>query len=320
MICIWIETVLWGINCVLFSGVCFVLLKRTGRKGINSGWILGITSVVLFAMVTVHVGISLRQLLEAFVNIPSGSSPLYSTLYWIDETNRLAVVKDYIYNYTVFIQDLILIWRMYIVWGKNWKICVIPVLVELVHTGVATAGTVLLAKPGANPESPVLSKLGVAGWSLDLAVNISVTAAIAGRLWFMGMKVSSISSSRQGYNPYLTSILTIVESGALFAVVTMVLLVLYEVGSPLALTVIDVATQLATTTPLLIIVRVGLGLTHKLPDAYSTYKSTTSHGTAFRTASHTAVHIGMEQDTVTSGSYREDYPLQEMKAVKGSLA
>lgn len=92
--------------------------------------------------------------------------------------------------------------------------------------------------------------LGLAGWSLDLVVNISVTLVIAARLWYMGMKVTSMTSSRthssdQQWNKYLAPIFTIIESGALFAAVTIVMLILYLTGNPVTLAALGIATQLA---------------------------------------------------------------------------
>jgi hypothetical protein len=231
---------------------------------------------------------------------------LYSTLYFIDETNPVAVMKTVLYDTTVFVQDIVLIWRLYIVWGRNWKICVVPIIVELAHMGTAYAATALLSKPDADIYANTLLHIGPVGWSLDLAVNIFVTAAIAGRLWWMGRKVASLQTS--SHNPYLSSILTIVESGGLFAAVTIVMLTLYEIGSPLALTGIDISTQLAALTPLLIIVRVALGLTHNLPSAYEHYLST--HATSVSTFSaapgSNRVHVSMnhtvKSDTTDSES------------------
>ncbi|KAJ6508822.1 hypothetical protein C8R45DRAFT_455127 [Mycena sanguinolenta] len=305
LIGIWIETALWGMNFIIFGAVCAIMVRRS-RDQPTARIMLSATSTLLFLLCTTHVAGSLRQLLEAFIYIPPNANPLYSTLYFIDETNPVAVMKTVLYDTTVFVQDIVLIWRLYIVWGRNWKICVVPIIVELAHMGTAYAATALLSKPDADIYANTLLHIGPVGWSLDLAVNIFVTAAIAGRLWWMGRKVASLQTS--SHNPYLSSILTIVESGGLFAAVTIVMLTLYEIGSPLALTGIDISTQLAALTPLLIIVRVALGLTHNLPSAYEHYLST--HATSVSTFSaapgSNRVHVSMnhtvKSDTTDSES------------------
>ncbi|GBE78976.1 hypothetical protein SCP_0201730 [Sparassis crispa] len=199
---IWIESVLWGMK------------------------MLGVTSIVLFAFATAHIAGSLHQLLEAFIYVPSPAPPLYSTLYWANKTNGVAVMKTVLYDTTVWLQDIALvhsnmitcnkhvsrslrIWRLYVVWDRNWLICILPVVVDLAHMGSACAATGLLAQPNADIYGVELKRLGPVSWSLDLAVNISVTAAIAGRLWYMGRKVSLAASSRglnSDQNPYLAPI------------------------------------------------------------------------------------------------------------------
>ncbi|EMD35349.1 hypothetical protein CERSUDRAFT_116146 [Gelatoporia subvermispora B] len=276
LIGIWIETVLWGVNCIIFAGACWVIFAKTNSKA--SRWMLGTTSIVLFIFSTVHVGASLQQLLEGFIYVPQPPPPLYATLYFLDQSRWPSFLKTLLYDTTVWLQDLVLIWRLYVVWGRNWKICVVPLIVELGHMGVAYGGSILYDEPGQAANFPLGTKLAIAGWSLDLTVNVSVTVAIAARLWYMGKTLSRVSTTGsvqlQIQNTYATPIFTIIESGAIFAGATLCLLVLYLTQGAIALAGLDIATQLAVLTPLLIIVRVGLGLTHGLPSAYKSYIDT----------------------------------------------
>jgi len=316
-------------NCIIFIGAMWIIFFK--RNTPANRWILGATSIVLFVFSTAHIAASLRQLLEAFIYIPPDAIPLYSTLFWVNERAALSVFKTAIYDTTVWLQDLILIWRLYIVWDRNWKICIPPFVVDLAHMGAAYAATGLIAQPNANIYGDPLKRLGPVGWSLELVVNVSVTAAIAFRLWYMGLKVSTMSSSggRSYQNAYLAPIFTIVESGALFAAATVVLLALYVSGNPVTLTGIDIATQLAVLTPLLIIVRVGLGLTHGLPSRYKDIETTRSQSTfhatngfeASRSEGTTAIQISAVRDVVTaSDTYAgtEDYALEELKTASVS--
>ncbi|KIJ57815.1 hypothetical protein HYDPIDRAFT_111550 [Hydnomerulius pinastri MD-312] len=272
---IWIETVLYGFNCIVY-GLCMFVLLRKGR-GPGTSWMLSITSTVLFLLCTVHVAASLQQLLEAFIYAPP--IPGYSSAYWLSQTASMAVLKAVLYDCLGFLQDIVLIWRLYIVWGRKWQIAALPIIFELGHMSVAYAGTVLVTKPGVALYGSVFARLGLAGWAMDITLNVGVTFAIAARLWWMGRKVSSLTSSNPTPNPYLSTMYTIIESGGLFASVTVVMLGLYLSGSPLAFTGLDISCQLAVLTPLLIVVRVGLGLTHGLPKAYE--QATISSGLRF---------------------------------------
>ncbi|KAF9220927.1 hypothetical protein BS17DRAFT_291450 [Gyrodon lividus] len=281
LIGIWMETVLYGFNCIVF-GLCLFVLFRKSRHS-ESKWMLASTSTLLFVLCTIHIAASLRQLLDVFIDAPEGVSSDWSILYWLSQSTPMGILKAFMYDTLVFIQDLVLIWRLYIVYGRDWKICLFPVLVELVHMGAAYAASIILTDPATTIYTPIVSHLGLTGWSLDISLNVSLTLAIAGRLWWMGRKVSFSSSGHLVPNRYMSVIYTVVESGGLFAAVTIIMLGLYLNGSPLAFTGMDISSQLAVLTPLLIVVRVGLGLTHGLPSAYEQYTQslqTQSHITA----------------------------------------
>ena len=51
---------------------------------------------LLFLLCTAHVGASLRQLLDAFVDVPA-DVPHYSTIYWLNFTATPRVLKDNVY-------------------------------------------------------------------------------------------------------------------------------------------------------------------------------------------------------------------------------
>ncbi|PIL25979.1 hypothetical protein GSI_11733 [Ganoderma sinense ZZ0214-1] len=321
LIGIWIETALWGVNTVVFAGVCYVLFWKSKA---NNSRVLGVTSLLLYLVVTLHVSASLRQELEAFIYTPSPPSADYASLYFLQEGSTFAAMKNVLYTTAVFIQDLVLIWRMYVVWARNWKIIVIPLTVELVHIGCAYAAVILLTQPNAGIYTPTLSTLGSLGWPLG---------AIASRMWFMGRTLSRVEAGSLGgagrtrSNAYVAPIFTIVESGAILVAVTVTMLALYKTGNPAALMCTDIATQIAALVPYLIIVRVGLGLTHGLPNAYKSYMETTKsmgggQGMTFApnrilklgTKSSQSYVCGTFSDTVTSTAQAESIALSDFEA------
>jgi hypothetical protein len=119
---------------------------------------------MLFILCTVHVGTSLQQLLDAFVYTPDDVLD-YSTIYWLDYTTTLPVLKAVLYDtlvrnpctlvYHSYAQQnnkgacprihaskfnmatvmcalrctLVIneIWRLYVVFMHNWRVVVFPV-------------------------------------------------------------------------------------------------------------------------------------------------------------------------------------------------
>ena len=52
-------------------------------------------------MITTHVSLSLREELDAFVDVPPGSPPFYATLYYSQITAKYAIAKNLIYSIAV---------------------------------------------------------------------------------------------------------------------------------------------------------------------------------------------------------------------------
>ena len=75
-----------------------------------------------------------------------------------------------------------------------------------------------------------------------MSLNVSVTVAIAGRLWWIDRTVASLTATRT--NRHVSSIFVVVESGAISAVTTIVIFLLYVTNNPAAVNGLDVAAQL----------------------------------------------------------------------------
>ncbi|KAI0666803.1 hypothetical protein C8Q78DRAFT_422966 [Trametes maxima] len=258
IIAIWIETLLYGINVVVFSGASYTLwYKRPNRSGVQRYLLMA--SALLFMISTVHVAVSLRQFIEAFTDSTATAIPGYSSFYFLNQTNRLVFASQVLYIFNVLIQDLVLIWRLYAVMGSDWRFSMLPLTLEAVHTSSALYAVVRFFN-GVPLEDPLVRKWGLLSWSLDLIINIGVTATIAGKIWWQGRQTACI----HGHNAYIGVAYTMMESGALFSGATLVLFVLYINASTGldALVGVNPVVQLATLSPLLIIARVGFGLTH----------------------------------------------------------
>ncbi|TBU55417.1 hypothetical protein BD310DRAFT_933805 [Dichomitus squalens] len=240
----WVETVLWGMfSTLVFSAVCYILFWK--RRSQTSKWILFGTSALLYLCATLNVVASLRQELEAFIMVPPDAHPSYASLYYATQSHSMAVIKTSTYTVAILIQDLVLTWRMYIVWRSDWRVVVIPLILQLTRFSIGLAGIILLAQPGADPHAQVFKTLSSISWPVELVTNVSITAAIASRLWYTGFKISKATSQPSRLNTYIRHIFVLVESGALLVGTTIAMLTLYNLENPAALSIMDIATQIA---------------------------------------------------------------------------
>ncbi|KAF8550974.1 hypothetical protein OG21DRAFT_337711 [Imleria badia] len=258
MIGIWVETVLYG-ACVMYGLSMFVLLR--GGKIATLRWMLVVMSTILFLLCSTHVGASLQQLLDAFIYAPP-DVPNYSTVYWLNFNATPCVLKNILYGTLVLAQQVILIWRLYVVFMHDWRVVVLPIISTAGCVGSAYAASAVATRP--NYGLPATNDLLLSAWAFGFILNVSVTLAIAGRLWWMGRRIGSLTSTSTGF---VSSIYVVVESGALSAVANTVVLALY--ANPAALTGLDIASQLVTLAPLSIVVQVGLTGRYHVPSGGS---------------------------------------------------
>ncbi|KAH9840977.1 uncharacterized protein C8Q71DRAFT_701491 [Rhodofomes roseus] len=327
MVSVWIETLVYGNeqtardsgsvlrvysqrpasrSIIVFVGAVWVLIFRRKQSAASQLYLLA-TSMLLFGLATAHVAISLAQQLQAFVY----NNPADAPLYLLNQQSSLLFAKLVLYVVTVFVQDLVLIWRMYAVYGSNWQIIVVPVRVAM----ASSVETYI----GAGYSGERVRATSVTGWVMDLIVNIGVTCAIAYKLWRAGRDVASISS-RTGHgarSAYMGILFIVVESGAMFAAATFTIVVLY-LNTPTELPAImgiSVVVQFATMTPLLIVVRVGMRITHGGIKT-TTYANGTSQSlSAPQFAANPRGHAGILQTHETTTDLSTDaYVLDDMKA------
>ncbi len=117
-------------------------------------------------------------------------------------------------------------------------------------TAFTTAAGFIAVARGSTPNISVFDKVlrdwALVNWTLDLAVNIGCTALISIRLWWVGHRARRIT--KQGGNKYFGVILTMVESGTIFALATLVTVGLYLSGSFATFAAVDSVIQLAVSS------------------------------------------------------------------------
>ncbi|KAN0088910.1 hypothetical protein V8E55_005967 [Tylopilus felleus] len=232
----------------------FILLRGGARKVPTLRWALLVMSTILFLLCTCYVGASLQQLLDAFVYAPAGI-PDYSTTYWLDLALTPRIIKNMLYSTLALVQDLIQIWRLYVVFMYDWRVVVFPIMLAAGCVGSAYAGNAISALPNHGLYDPVV-RLIIAACVFESTLNIIVTTAIVARIWFMGRRVPCLTGTSTTRFAFL--VYTVIESGFICAVCGAVVLALFLSDSLAALTAFDVIAQVAVLAPVLIIVQVGL--------------------------------------------------------------
>ncbi|KAF7295716.1 hypothetical protein MIND_01112100 [Mycena indigotica] len=243
------EAIFYGIYLLLFASAVVVLTRRNAPGTSNKTMLL--VSCWMFALCTTHFGLNFNNVYNGLMVHPR---PHIS-----EETNLLAGA-DMLFSITDFCSQLILIYRCYLVWGRNKWIVIVPILIALaaVGCGVGLIGLVLTINPS-SPQAPAeIVPVGDAAFAMSLILNFTVSSLIVSRIYYITRE-----NRRHGITYTDTAIQRaigiIVEAGLLFLLVQFVFVVLFAIAHPAQAILVPIATQVYGISPTMIIVRVGLG-------------------------------------------------------------
>ncbi|KAG2125408.1 hypothetical protein DEU56DRAFT_573886 [Suillus clintonianus] len=246
----WLESIIYGINCVLFCICMYILFNRNKRPH----WIIPMTCILHFLIATVHNILCLIRSLHAFTNTAVISVPDGSVLYLLKLT-PLSFAMSGLYILNTIALNLLLIWRLYVVWYHNRFLAIIMLILEAGRSSTAVAAWAVILQFH-QVFSHTVHALSKTSFAIDLVVTISVTSGIAYRLWRAGQDVSHLT----GHNAYKAAVYTFIECGAIYTSSIVVLSALNISGSLAGIMAIEVNVQIATLTPLLLVASLSRNL------------------------------------------------------------
>ncbi|KAI8976301.1 hypothetical protein BD414DRAFT_509665 [Trametes punicea] len=251
---IWLETLFYGMNFVLYWTCMSMLTWRRRTPRVNK--LLVSIGTLMFAFSTAHVSLGFQRLIEGFIVLrdqPGGPGAFFS-----DVSIPANVVKVGIHTVNSIIGDSIVVWRCWLVWGRDWKMCILPILLIIASAICGFAQTVNFAH-AQQLHSAFAHSLQIWNgslFSLSLATNVVVTMLISLRVWYMLRMEGGSATFR-----YWRVLVIIIESGMIYSVALVCEITLYFLGSNAFYIVYDPIAQLTAITPTLIIVLAALQLT-----------------------------------------------------------
>ncbi|KAH9926158.1 uncharacterized protein B0H18DRAFT_876555 [Fomitopsis serialis] len=260
-----IESLLYGIFFVLYGASTYLLIRQSRAKVAAEGKHssksvyrapMFIAANSIFLTVTGHWVLTVYRLFEAFVNFRGGTAALF---FYADIALPSEVAKSALLVATVIVSDAMIIYRLYIIWGYNKAIIVLPVLTwfGLIAVGVGVCWRFSLYKLGDNVYSGQTGRWITADCFFTLATNVYCTVCISYRVFRTRLRARSHPSLA---SPNLLSALAIlVESAALHTAWNATFLGAFQRASAFQFTAIDVWSPVAGTAFMLINLRVALG-------------------------------------------------------------
>ncbi|KAF8558178.1 hypothetical protein OG21DRAFT_1504555 [Imleria badia] len=244
------EAVLWGVNATLFIVSLIILRHRRLSDSLNNPVIY--LNGLVFLCCTTHFALEFNHFHTTLNAIGVNN--------YANETSQL-VGADFLISFTDLLGDLVLIYRCWMLWGKNYYVVILPFLTSI--TGFACIVAVLDILLATNPTSPTppaaLVPLGLAAYVLPLCTNVVVTSLIVYRIWSTSRAIPD-STFEIGRGATRRAMMLIIESGALYLLFQLVFVILFAIGNPAEAILAVMAVQVYGIAPTLIIIRVGLGI------------------------------------------------------------
>jgi len=212
---------------------------------------------------TVHVSLGFDRLIEGFIVLRD--QPGGPAAYFGDVSVSVNVVKIAIHTVNSVVGDGVVVWRCYLVWGKSWRMCIIPIALLIGSTAAGLAQTIAFAraKNDHNAFAEVLEITNGFVFGLSLATNVVVTILISLRIWYITRQVRPLTAAGEaaGLFKYWKILSIIIESGMIYSAALVCEITLYFLNSNSFYIIYDPIGQLTGIVPTMILVLVGLGLT-----------------------------------------------------------
>jgi len=120
-----------GANLMLF--LIYLIVVRYRRRTSKSNYPILCAAIAMFLLSTTHVSLGFYRLVEGFIyrrNDPGGPARFFA-----DVSLTHNVIKVGLHAINLALGDSIVVWRCYVIWGKNWKICVLPIFLTMATVG-----------------------------------------------------------------------------------------------------------------------------------------------------------------------------------------
>ncbi|KDQ17243.1 hypothetical protein BOTBODRAFT_30059 [Botryobasidium botryosum FD-172 SS1] len=256
LIAVLTETILYGIYVPIFATCLWIIFsKQFGPRRRVNLMLLG-PAVTMFLLSTLHVAVGLRRLVEGFVQAPQAD------VYFADLQTWTYYATTALYFTITFVGDSVVIYRCYLIWEANLAVVALPILMLLASTimGYYTVAGSHFIKPGQSAFAARIATSGRTALCLSLALNVICTGLIVLRIWLSTRHFAPYVGRRVGR--YYSALAVIVESAAIYTVSIAVYLGLY-IRQVRAFTILSsMNAQIMCIVQVLILVRVGLGLTY----------------------------------------------------------
>lgn len=249
-------------SCVFFATMYNCFFNNKARSRDNNKFVIGAT-IVSYILSTAHIAVRADSMRQAFVFHASTGATITQYLSTTSVPRRVGGAV--IFSTNTLVADCMFIWRCWMVWGRDWRVVVAPILFTIVGTAFAIFGAVVqgLQTTLVNPSAKLVSS-GIPYFSFSLATVVVSTVLITFRILsmakFTALATDASSKGARIDKLYTRAVEIVIESASLYTITLMIYLVIFARSDIRYLYLQNILAQVSGLAPCLIVLRVSLGL------------------------------------------------------------
>ncbi|VDC05112.1 unnamed protein product [Peniophora sp. CBMAI 1063] len=244
----WLVGPVYGANFAMAVVIVRKLWPHR-RHAISRSLMLIATLIIITC--TVHAFISLDDLIVGFTltqGVDTEGPAVIANYFLSVRFNNTACISIYVINSSC--NNLFVVWRVYMTWGRNLKLSVLLIFLHLVALALGIACVVHIERTGSLLDKTITALL-TSGWAFSMLMQVSGALLIGWRT--IGTPQSAINRQSSGF--YLAIWHALIESGSLALVTELVGLVFLYRNLGDGIIVIITLGQITALSSLAIILR-----------------------------------------------------------------
>ncbi|GJE85491.1 hypothetical protein PsYK624_015700 [Phanerochaete sordida] len=178
-----LEAICYGMYFILFVEVLRVLYARH-RAG-RSTWSLLVATLVIFSLITTHLAVQIARIVQAFTDHLDVANA--AVAYFNDVSTNPTKAKSCIYMLLTLICDTLLVYRVFVIYGRRYWTLILPCVLTLTDIGLSAwfiwslYGGVPYVRGSGIPNG-ALARFNYF-YGVTLALNLMCTVMISWKIW-----------------------------------------------------------------------------------------------------------------------------------------
>ncbi|EMD38814.1 hypothetical protein CERSUDRAFT_112546 [Gelatoporia subvermispora B] len=250
----YMSGILYGVELILYSMTIYAVSKTPKTRRPRSDKFFTLYSTALLIMLTIDISTNAFWGQQMWIldrgrpgGVPAFIADESSIWYQTFGTTSSIVL--------ILMGDALLIYRCFIIWGSNWLVIVLPILIYLANLALGILVLITAGTPGGQTFSGRTLDFGTPLYSMSISLNIILTALICGRLLYISRRVRQTMGA-DAAELYTGIVAILIESAVPYSVCGIIFLIPYVRGSQTSIAFAQIWGKLTCLAPQLIVYRV----------------------------------------------------------------